>query len=146
MTGSPGFLEFFILEASDYVEQIDALLLAGGTSEPDAESLQRVTRALRGTATMAKLTPFAELAAAVERVARGLQERSLPWDAALGGALTAAIDDLKSLLHSARNWTATETERAAARAAELSRFAPRPTQTPTPVATQAASLRSTPAA
>ena len=138
MTGSPGFLEFFILEASDYVEQIDALLLGGGTSGPDAEALQRVARALRGTATMARLTPFAELAGAVERVARAVQERRLAWDAAVGGAATAAVDDLKSLLHSARNWTPTETERAATRVAELSRFAPRPAPTPTAAAAQAA--------
>lgn len=137
MTGSPGFLEFFILEASDYVEQLDALLLGAGAPGPDADSLQRIARALRGTATMAKLTPFAELAGAVERVGRGLHEHSVAWDTALSGALTATIDDLKSLLHSAREWTATETERAATRATELSRFAPRPAQTTTPSEGQA---------
>ena len=50
-----GFLDFFILEASDYVDQLDGLLDAGGVAGPDADGLQRVARALRGSATMAKL-------------------------------------------------------------------------------------------
>jgi len=124
MTGAPGFLEFFILEASEYVEQLDAFLLGGGPSGPDGEAVQRVARALRGTATMAKLPSFAELASAVERVGRALQVGALHWDPALGGALVAAIDELKALLHSARAWSPAEDQRAATRAAELSRFAP----------------------
>lgn len=135
MTGTPGYLEFFILEGSDYVEQLDALLLGAGPTGPNAEALQRVARALRGSATMAKLMPFAELAAAVERVGRGLQDGRLHWDPALGGALIAAIDDLKALLHAARNWTPAQSQRAAARAAELAVFAPVP-QTPATPATQ----------
>ena len=123
--GVSGFLEFFILEASDYVEQLDAVLLgSGGPSGPDTNAMQRVARALRGTATMAKLPAFAELAAGVERVGRALQQGALRWDPALGGALVAAIDDLKILLRAARAWSPNEDQRAAARAAELSRYAP----------------------
>jgi len=125
MTGAPGFLDFFILEASEYVEQIDALLLGAGTSGPDAEGMQRLARALRGTATMAKLSSFADLAAAVERVGRALQEGVLRWEPALGGALVASIDDLKTLLRSVRSWSVADDDRANARTAELSRFAPR---------------------
>lgn len=124
MTGAPGFLEFFILEASEYVEQLDGLLLGGGPSGPDGEAIQRVARALRGTSTMAKLPSFAELAAAVERVGRALHDGALRWDPSLGGALIAAIDELKSLLHAARAWSPAEDQRAAARTAELARFAP----------------------
>ena len=68
MTGptAVGFLDFFILEAGDYVEQLDAQLLSGGAAGPDADTLQRVARALRGSATMAKLPAFAEMAAGIE--------------------------------------------------------------------------------
>ena len=52
-----GLLDFFVLEASDYIEQLDAQLLAGGTSEPDGEALQRAARALRGSATSGTRTP-----------------------------------------------------------------------------------------
>ena len=55
MTAPAGFLEFFILEASEYVEQLDGLLLGAGASGPDNAAFQRTARALRGTATMAKL-------------------------------------------------------------------------------------------
>jgi HPt (histidine-containing phosphotransfer) domain-containing protein len=127
MTGAPGFLEFFILEASEYVEQLDGLLLGAGTTGPNAEAMQRLARALRGTATMAKIPSFADLASAVERVGRGLQEGALRWDPALGGALVAAIDDLKTLLRSVRGWSASDDERARTRTDELSRYAPRRT-------------------
>src|SRR3954468_22198141 len=108
MSEGPGFLEFFILEASDYVEQLDGLLLGGGSGGPDADALQRVARALRGTATMAKIPSFADLAGAVERVGRAMHDGALSWNPALGGALVAAVDDLKILLHSARAWTPSE--------------------------------------
>jgi HPt (histidine-containing phosphotransfer) domain-containing protein len=130
MTGAPGFLEFFILEASEYVEQIDGLLLGASANGPDAEAMQRLARALRGTATMAKMPSFAGLAAGIERVGRALQEGSLRWDPALGGALVAAVDDLKTLLHSVRNWSSADEDRANARTTELSRFAPRRVSTP----------------
>ena len=119
-----GFLDFFILEASDYIEQLDAQLLAGGTGEPDAETLQRAARALRGSATMAKLPAFAEMAAGIERVGRSLRERSLPWDAALRGALVATVDDCKLLLRNVRAWGPADDARSRARVTELARFAP----------------------
>jgi chemotaxis protein histidine kinase CheA len=124
MTGTPGFLEFFILEAGEYVEQLDALVLADAGDGPDAGSVQRVARALRGTATMAKLTPFADVAAGIERAGRAMHEGALPWDAAVSAALVAAIDDLKILLRSARSWAAADDQRAAACVAELQRLAP----------------------
>jgi chemotaxis protein histidine kinase CheA len=124
MSGPAGFLEFFILEASDYVEQLDRLLLGGNSSSLDAEGVQRIARALRGTATMAKMPSFAELASGVERAGRGLQDGAVQWSPALGGVLVAAIDDLKTLLHSARSWSSADDERATARAAELARFVP----------------------
>lgn len=119
-----GFLDFFVLEASEYVEQLDGLLLAGGQGMPDGDAMLRTARALRGSATMAKLTPFADLAAALERVTRGLREGGVPWSPALRGVLVAAIDDLKILVRAARGWSGDDTQRAAARAAELLGHAP----------------------
>jgi HPt (histidine-containing phosphotransfer) domain-containing protein len=126
-----GFLDFFILEASDYIEQLDAQLLAGGTGEPDAETLQRAARALRGSATMAKLPAFAEMAAGIERVGRSLRERTLPWDAALRGALVATVDDCKLLIRNVRAWSPSDDARSRARVTELARFAPARAATPT---------------
>src|ERR1043166_1758382 len=92
MSSSPGFLEFFVLEAGEYVEQLDGLLVAGGASGPDAAAVQRLARALRGTATMAKLPSFADLAGALERVGRSLADGAASWNASLNGAVVAAVD------------------------------------------------------
>ncbi|HEY0997750.1 MAG TPA: Hpt domain-containing protein, partial [Gemmatimonadaceae bacterium] len=128
-----GFLDFFVLEASEYVEQLDGLLLAGGQEMPDGDSMLRTARALRGSATMAKLAPFADLAAALERVTRGLREGGVPWSPALRGVLVAAVDDLKILVRAARGWSEADTQRAAGRAAELLGHAPATSQArPTP--------------
>jgi chemotaxis protein histidine kinase CheA len=130
-----GFLEFFILEAGEYVEQLDGLLNAAGTAGPDASALQRIARALRGTATMAKIPSFAELAGGVERVGRAMREGGLAWDASLEGAVVAAIDELKALIRAARTWSAAEDQRAGVRSAELTKFAPaRPPGSHTPPA------------
>ena len=107
MTAPGGFLDFFILEAGDYVEQLDAQLL-GGDAGVDAEALQRVARALRGSATMARQTGLSEMAAAVERVGRSLREEQLQWNPAIRGVLVAAIDDLKILLRNVRAWSAAD--------------------------------------
>ena len=125
-----GFLDFFVLEASDYIEQLDAQLLAGGVGEPDADALQRAARALRGSATMAKLPAFAEMAAGVERVSRALRARALPWDTALRGVLVATVDDAKLLLRNVRAWGPADDARARARIDELTRYAPARAATP----------------
>jgi chemotaxis protein histidine kinase CheA len=124
MTGTPGFVEFFVLEAGEYIEQIDGLLLAAGIGQPNAEEIQRLARGLRGSATMAKLTSFAGLAAAIERVGRSLRENELQWDQSLRGALVASVDDLKTLLRSARSWSVDDDRRAGARVTELTVYAP----------------------
>jgi hypothetical protein len=145
MTGAPpgggrpsGFLEFFILEAGEYIEQLDRLLLHANTAgEPDTGGMQRIARALRGSATMAKLPPFAELAGGIERVGRALHQGSLQWSPAISGALVAAVDDLKILLRAGRSWGPGEDQRAGARSAELSRLAPSTQPTASPMNTPA---------
>ncbi|MEX2154867.1 MAG: Hpt domain-containing protein [Gemmatimonadaceae bacterium] len=127
------FLDFFVLEASEYVEQIDGLLSRAADATPDFEALQRAARALRGSATMAKLGSFAELASAVEAVGRSLRQGTLPWDPALKGVLTSTVDDFKILVRAARAWTPTEDQWAMKRVAELGRFVQLPGGTPTPI-------------
>lgn len=116
------FLDFFVLEASEYVERLDGLLLRATPAGPDSEALQRAARALRGSATMARLPGFAELASMVESVGRALREGGVGWDASLKGALTAAVDDLKILVRAARAWSPAEDQWAAERVAELRKF------------------------
>ena len=136
MSTSAGLLDFFILEASDYIEQLDGLIARASGGAPDADAFTRSARSLRGSATMAKLRGIAEIAAHLERVGRALRDGSLRWDPALHGALTAAVDDLKILLRAVRTWGEADDRRASARLAELARLTPavqRP-QAPTPAA------------
>jgi HPt (histidine-containing phosphotransfer) domain-containing protein len=130
MTAPVGFLDFFVLEASDYIEQLDAQLLVGGAGTPDADAMQRAARALRGSATMAKLPALSEMAAGVERVGRALREKTLEWTPALHGVLVAAIDDLKVLLRNVRAWSPSDDARARVRVDELTRFVPAKSATP----------------
>src|SRR5438067_2437936 len=92
MTAPAGFLDFFVLEASEYIEQLDALMLSASGSGPDLESLQRAARALRGSAMMANLPSFAEVLEATEHAAhpleRGEAQISPERLAVLGAAAT----------------------------------------------------------
>ena len=49
MTG--GLLDFFTLEASEYVEQLDGLVSRATSTPPDADAFTRAIRALRGNNT-----------------------------------------------------------------------------------------------
>ena len=121
---SSGLLDFFTLEASEYVEHLDGLVAKAAGGPPELEGFVRNARALRGSATMAKVGGIAEVASALERVAHALQTGALSWSDALRGASIAAIDDLKILVRGARSWGEPESRRATARAQELAGFAP----------------------
>ena len=126
MSSSIGLLDFFVLEASDYVERLDGMLASGQPlAGADAEQFARQARALRGSATMARQGTLAELAGGVERAARALRDGQIPWDAAVRGVMTSAIDDLKILIRGVRTWGGAEEQRARTRIAELVQWAPK---------------------
>lgn len=122
MTG--GLLDFFTLEASEYVEQLDALVSRAATTPPDAEAFARGVRSLRGAATMAKVGGIATLAAGLERLAKAVKDGSLPWDTATRGVAISGIDDAKILIRNVRSWSPADDARVSARLAELDRIAP----------------------
>jgi len=124
MSVAVGLLDFYILEASEYVDQLDALVGAAVHAPPESGPFITAARALRGSSTMAKLLRMAELAGSVERIGRGVRDGSVRWSAELRGAVVAAIDDIRILLRTVRGWSAAEEQRAAARIAELRRFVP----------------------
>jgi HPt (histidine-containing phosphotransfer) domain-containing protein len=141
MTSPPGgsFLDFFVLEAGEYVETLDGVLhKAVGGQAPDAEGLQRAARALRGSATMAKLQSLADLASAVETVGRSLKQGTIAWDARLKGVLTSAVEDFKILVRAVRTWSESEDQRAKQRTMEIGQLVQLPGGPPTPIATSGA--------
>jgi chemotaxis protein histidine kinase CheA len=118
-----GLLDFFILEASEHVEHLDGLI-SRAESTPDLDAFSRHARAIRGSATMAKVGGIAELASSLESIVRGLRDGTVMWSVELKAALIAAVDDLKILIRGVRKWGADESDRATMRTFELSGFAP----------------------
>jgi len=118
-----GLLDFFVLEASECVERLDGLM-ARAAGAPDLAAFTRDARALRGSATMAKVQGIADVSSALERIAKGLQDGGLHWSDGLKAAVIAAIDDLKILIRGVRTWGSEEERRAADRAEELKALAP----------------------
>ena len=127
-----GVIELFVLQASDYIEQIDGVLNAAGPMGADGDALARGARMLRGSATMTRVPGVAEIAAGMERIGRALREGTLGWEPGLRGTLTAAVDDLKLLVRAARTWGPAEDQRVQARSSELARYAPHLARSATP--------------
>ena len=107
MAEQMGLMEFFAMEASDYLERLDAVVSQGG--KPDRDEFVRLTRALRGSALMANQQAFAGAAGGLERLARVVRDRSRPWDAATKQAAVRAVDDLKALVRKVRSWSEADT-------------------------------------
>lgn len=123
MTG--GLLDFFTLEASEYVEELDGLVSRASASAPDGDPFVRTVRALRGSATMAKVDGIATLATALERLAKQVKDGQLAWDTVSRGVAIATIDDAKILIRAVRTWGAAEDARVAERVAEIDGVAPK---------------------
>lgn len=102
--------DYFALEAGEFLEQLDALLAAGG--EPDPDRFFRLARGVRGSARVAGETQTAAVAEALEGAARALQERSLAWSEEVRALSVRTVDDLKVLVRARGRWTPAEDARA----------------------------------
>ncbi|MBV9881343.1 MAG: hypothetical protein JO180_12640 [Gemmatirosa sp.] len=115
-----GAVDFFAIEASEYLDRLDALVASAGAERaPDGDALARTARALRGAATMARQAPLAELASAMEAVAVAARGDASTWRPRTADAFVAAIDGYRVLLRAVRTWDAASDARAAERTAEL---------------------------
>lgn len=123
MHGSPELLEFYLVEATEYVDALDQVV-GSGASVPDGNVFIATARALRGSSTMAKVEEIAELSLLLERIAHGGRDGEIAWTPALHEALRGTVDDLRFLVRGVRTWGAREDARAAARLADLGRFVP----------------------
>ena len=133
---STGLLDFFVLEGSECVEQLDGLLARAASGAPDLDAFARNARALRGSATMAKVHGITEVANALERTVKGLRDGTIQWTPHVRGEIVAAVDDLKILIRGVRTWGSAEADRAAQRTRALNVLAPAGLRaaSPTPVA------------
>lgn len=119
-----GLLDFFTLEAGEYLERLDGLLARAAGGPPAIDPFLTDARALRGSATMAKQAAIADVAAGLERLAKALGDSTVAWSPAVSGVVVSAVDDLKILVRAARNWTPADDQRAEARREELARLVP----------------------
>lgn len=111
-----GLTEFFAMEASDYLERLDALV--SPPTMPDGHDFVRLARALRGSALMARQSAIAAAAAAFEKFARAVKEEGR-WDESTRQRAVAAVDDFKVLVRKVGNWTEAEERRARTLLADL---------------------------
>src|SRR2546427_3182619 len=75
-----GMSDFFVLEAGEYLERLDAQLQAPEGTAPAPDELVRLARALRGSALMASHQAIARAASGLEALARAVREARRPWD------------------------------------------------------------------
>lgn len=126
MTNAIGMTDFFVLEAGEYLERLDALAQAPPGSFGAAEEFVRIARAFRGSALMASQQPLARAAQGLESVGRAVRDGRLAWDERARGGLIRAVDDCKVLLRRVRTPSDQDAARAEALGTELEQLAGRP--------------------
>ena len=125
---SPELLRFFHAEAREYLDAVDALI-SGGTSF-EAGAFVAASRALRGSATMARVPRVAEIALTMERIANGVRDEEVDWSPALRRDLGDAIVDLRRFVANSGNWSPDDDRLAVERLALLRALLPAGTTTP----------------
>jgi chemotaxis protein histidine kinase CheA len=117
MNQQMGLSEFFSMEASEYLERLDALV--SGPDAPKTAELVGLARQLRGSALMAKQAPIATAAAAFESFTRAVHENRRPWDEGTKQLAIKAVDEFKILVRAVAAWSEAEETKAQALIAEL---------------------------
>jgi chemotaxis protein histidine kinase CheA len=121
----PGrLLDFFSLEASEYLTRLETLAAKKAMEPSDATQFAAAARGLRGSATMAKAGGIVQVAMTVERIGSGVVHGTTKWEPELQRALVGAIEDLKLLVRSVRTWGAEHDARVEESLRQLARFAP----------------------
>lgn len=117
MSVPSGRLQFFVLEASDYLERL--ALVVGRPVPPDPGELVRLTRALRGAALMAGLSSYARAAGSLELLAKAHRNAPGAWTPQRAGTLADAVDELRRLASQGADWTDADSDAATALAESL---------------------------
>jgi len=121
-----GMSDFFVLEAGEYLERLDAQLQAPEGTAPAPDEFVRLARALRGSALMASQQAIARAASGLEALARSVREARRPWNAETRQIAIRAVDDLKIFVRRASSWTEADTAKAEALATQLEQLGGRP--------------------
>lgn len=123
MGQSMGMLDFFVLEAGEYLERLDALAQAPAGRFSSGDEFVRIVRAWRGGALMASQRAMARAAQGLEAAGRALRDGRLGWDERVRGEVIRAVDDCKTHLHRIRTPAPEDAARAEEIGASLERLA-----------------------
>jgi chemotaxis protein histidine kinase CheA len=125
---SPELLRFFHAEAREYLDDLEEL--ATGEESLEAGAFVAASRALRGSATMARVPRVAEIALAMERIANAVRDGEIAWSESLRSDLTDAILDLRQFVAASSNWSTDHDRLAVDRLASLKALLPPGRTTP----------------
>lgn len=121
MTTPSRLLDFFTLEAAEYLTRIEAAI---AVETADIEALRAGARGLRGSATMARSTPIANIAGRLETIAAKISNGELALSDPLRRVIGASAETLNTLVRSVRSWTSAQNEMARRALDELDAYAP----------------------
>lgn len=124
MTTPGRLLDFFTLEAGEYLTRLESFAAQQSLQPTEANQFAAAARGLRGSATMAKAGGVSKLAASVERIAAGVVQGAISWEPELQRSLVGAVEDLKLLVRSVRQWGAEQDARLEESLRRLARYAP----------------------
>src|SRR6185503_20529631 len=124
MTTPGRLLDFFTLEAGEYLTRLESLVTGQNMQPADATHFAAAARGLRGSATMAKAGELARLATSVERIASGVVQGVTSWEPEVQRAVVGAVEDLKLLVRSVRNWGAEQNARVEETVQRLAGYGP----------------------
>ena len=96
---SPELLRFFHAEASEYLDTLEDLL-AARSGDFQAGAFVAASRALRGSATMARVPRVAEIALVMERLGNAVRDGEIDWSGRLRADLADTIIDLRRFVTS----------------------------------------------
>jgi chemotaxis protein histidine kinase CheA len=119
---SPRLLDFFTLEATEYLSRLHAAM--GMEAAAAAAELRISARGLRGAATMARLAPIAQLAGKIESVSARMEAREIRPTPDLKRVLGNSIAALGDLVRCVRTWTTNEDNKTREAISQLEPFSP----------------------
>ena len=94
--------DYLTQETTDYLEQLDRLLMAPGA--PDPESLLRLARGVRGSAQMAGIDTIAAVAERLEDAGRSVLSNTIIWTEETRQLAIHTVRDLKVLVRALNRW------------------------------------------